>query len=96
MTDHDALASDLALRLGACTLEELRTFDLVMRDLEHSRGRTAASLRAESDEAHEWDQDAHLTRVSTEPARIALSDIDDRAPYEAFDVSDVVGGCEDG
>jgi hypothetical protein len=80
MTDHDALASSLALRLGSCSMRELRAIDLVMRALEAKRA--PASL-PEPDEAHEWDRDAHMTR------EVKLSDIDDREPYEDFDLSDV-------
>jgi hypothetical protein len=69
VTDHDALASSLALRLGACSMLELRAIDLAMRALEAKR---TPAVDPELDESHAWDRDAHLTRVSNEPTLLAL------------------------
>jgi hypothetical protein len=89
MNEHD-IACSIALRLGSCTIDDLRALDLILRDLERGRDGSVSSsvdprVLPSPDEAHEWDQGAHLTRISAEPARLALDQ--DREPYLEIDVS---------
>lgn len=101
MTEHEALISDIALRLGQCDLDELGQVRGYL-DVIEARRRPARmpDHPPHSDESHEWDRSAHLTRTSLEPARMALDETED--PYDdlsvddGFDSSDVGGGCEDG
>lgn len=52
---------------------------------------TSNQAREVLDELAEWHADAHLTRASDVPARIARTDIDDDEPYAEWDVTDLGG-----
>ncbi len=70
-------------------LEDKRNRALgAVRELARAGGPTRAVL----DELAEWSPSQHETRVSEAPARIAARDIDERDPYEEWDLSDEHGG----
>jgi len=60
---------------------------------ECGRGRrvTGAAAMEAAAELAEWQADAHLTRASDVPARIARADIDDDEPYADWDLTDLGG-----
>lgn len=57
-----------------------------------ARENTQAAAVEELVELAHWQANDQRTRVSDESAEIAMKDIDDREPYEDWDVSDVHGG----
>lgn len=74
----------------ACAVETLRAED--QRHEEARRGMLLASAAEEERrELARWENDDRHTRVSGESVRIAMRDIDDREPYEGWDMSDVGG-----